>query len=188
MENSSWGLRFSIGDYAGKFGIRANLSVNFCFAPHALNARAGAQSRHFQHQSIAGNHGASKARFLDAGKQHELLITIFDFPQRQDRTALGERFNHQNAWHNRRPGKVTLKIFFVNADLLDADDALSWDEFDDPIDEQKRVAVREEFFYSFRVENGLRKIIFHLSFSISHLVVGTNIICLTGQWQMIDVK
>ena len=161
------GLRLSISDYAGKFGICAYLAVNFCFAAHAVNARAGSQRCDFQHQSIAGNHGPSKARFFYAGKEHELLIAILDFTQRQDRAALGECLNHQNTRHYRRAGKVTLKILFVDADLLDANHALAWDEFDDPIDEQKRIAVREEFFYSFRVENGLQgKIIFHFHLSL----------------------
>src|SRR5688572_3512837 len=155
MENSSWGLGCSIGDDAREFGIRANLSVDFCFTAHALNARAGPQRRHFQHQGIAGHHRATKARFLYAGKEHQLLIAIFDFTQRQDRAALRERFNYQNARHYRRARKVALKILFVDADLLDPDNARAGYEFDDSIDEQKRIAVREEFFYSFRVENGL---------------------------------
>src|SRR6185503_3787098 len=118
----------------------------------------------FQHQSIAGHHRASKARFFYAGKEHELLIAIFDFTERQNRAALGERFNYQNARHHRRARKVALKILFVDADLLDADDPRAGYEFDDPFDEQKRIAVREEFFYSFRVENGFHgKIIFHMS-------------------------
>jgi hypothetical protein len=37
--------------------------------------------------------------------------------------------------------------------LLDADDALSGDEFDDAVDEQEGIAVREEFLYGARVEN-----------------------------------
>jgi hypothetical protein len=41
---------------------------------------------------------------------------------------------------------VTLKILFVDADLLNADYARAGDEFDDPIYEQKRIPMREEFF------------------------------------------
>ena len=152
------GLRFSVRDNAGEFGIGTYLSVNFRFAAHTLNARASAQRRHFQHQSVAGNYGATKARFLDPSKEHQLLIAVFDFAQRQDCAALRQRFDHQHARHDRRAWKVALEIRFVNADLLDADYALARHKFDDAIDEQKRVTMREKFFYRFRIEDCLHRL------------------------------
>ena len=68
-----------------------------------------------------------------------------------------EGFDHQNARHYRRAGKVTLKIFFVDADLFDADDAFARHEFDDAIDEEERIAMRQKFLNAFSVENGFHE-------------------------------
>lgn len=144
-----WKLRFPVGNDAGKFRIGANLAFNFGFAAHALNTGTGAQGGHFKHQSVAGNYGAAKARFLYTGEEHQLLITIFYLSQREDRTALGHGLDHQHAGHDRGAGKMSLKIFFVDAYLLDADDALTRDEFDDSIYQEKGIPVREKFLNRF---------------------------------------
>src|SRR5205085_2800299 len=147
-------LRFAIRNDAREFSVGANLSVDLCFTAHALNARAGAQCSHFKHQRIARNNRPAETSFFDSGKQDQLLIAVLDLTKRENGAALSQGLNHQNAGHYRRAGKVTLEIFFVDADLFNADDAFARHEFDDAIDEEERIAMRQKFLNAFSVENG----------------------------------
>lgn len=142
-------LRFAIGDDAGEFGVSTKLAIDLGLAAHPLNARAGAQRLHFKHQRVAGNYRPSKAGFLNSGEEDELLIPIFDFAQREYRPALGHRFDHQDARHDRRAGEVSLKKRFVDADLFDADDPFARCEFDDTVNQQERITMRQKFLDSF---------------------------------------
>src|ERR1043166_569720 len=142
----SWRCCFALGDNTHQLSIGAKLAVNLGFAAHPLNARSESQSRNFENQSIARNDWPAKAGFLDARKEDQLFIPIRNFAQRQNRTALRECFDHAHTRHYRGAGKMALEKRFVGADLLDADDALKRGEFDDPIDEQKRIAMRQKFF------------------------------------------
>jgi hypothetical protein len=157
MESSCRKLRFAIRNDAREFSVGANLSVDFCFTAHALNARARAQRSHFKHQRVTGNNGAAKPSFFDSGEQDQLLIAVINLTQRENSAALSHRLNHQNAWHYRCTGEMTLKIFFVEADLFDADDSFAWHEFDDAIDEEERIAMRQKFLNAFSVENGFHE-------------------------------
>ena len=148
-----WKLRFSIGDDAGEFGISADLALDFGLGAHALNPRTGAQRRHFEHQGIAGNDGPAEPGLFDSREQDQLLITILDFAQSENGAALSHRLNHQNARHDRSTGKVALKIFFVDADLFDADDTLARNELDYAVDEEEGIAMRQKFLDAFSVEN-----------------------------------
>src|SRR5436190_16505696 len=114
----------TIGDDAHQFRVGTQLAVDFGFSAHALNAWTEAQGRYFQHQTVSGNHRAAETRLLDARKQHQLLIPIFNFAQRQNRTALGQRFDHQYPGHYRRAWEVSYEKRFVGADLFDTDDPL----------------------------------------------------------------
>jgi len=48
---------------------------------------------------------------------------------------------------------VALEKRLVDAYLLDAYDALERRQFNDPIDQQERIAMRQKFFDAFGVEN-----------------------------------
>src|SRR5947209_8551362 len=131
----SLGRVLSIGDYAHQFRISTELTVNSRFTAHTLNARAEAERRDFQHESVTGNDRPSKARFFDAREKHQLLIAVGDLAQGKDGAALRQRFDHQDARHHRGARKVALKKRFVDAYLLDADDPLERRQLDDPIDQ-----------------------------------------------------
>src|SRR6185503_2941752 len=94
-----------------------------------------------------------KTRFFDARKQDEFLIAILDLTQRQHSADLGQRFDNQHTGHHRRAGKVALKKILVDTHLLDADDSFAGDELYDSIDEEKRIAVRQELLNGLCVEN-----------------------------------
>ena len=54
----------------------------------------------------------------------DLVVVSGDLTQREDGPALRQGFDHQNAGHDRRPGKVSLNKLLVRADLFDTDDSL----------------------------------------------------------------
>jgi hypothetical protein len=118
-----------------------------------LNPGTEAQGGDFQYQSIPGNDRPPKTRFLDTGEEHEFLIAVCYFPQSQQRATLGQGLNHQDARHDRRTGKMPLEKRFVDADLFDTDDTLERSQFNDPIDQQKGIAMREKLLDGFGVEN-----------------------------------
>jgi hypothetical protein len=149
----SLGRVLSIGNDAHQFRITTELAVNPCFTAHALNARAEAERRDFQNESVTGNDRSPKARFLDAREKHQLLVAIGDLTQGKDGAALRQRFDHQHAGHHGGARKVALKKSLVDAYLLDADDPLERLEFDYPIDQEKRIAMRQKFLDAFGVEN-----------------------------------
>src|SRR6185503_7901489 len=94
-----------------------------------------------------------KTRFFDTRKQNEFLIAILDLTQRQHGANLGQRFDNQHTGHHRRAGKVALKERLVDTHLLDADDSFARNELYDSVNEEKRVAVRQELLNSQCVEN-----------------------------------
>src|SRR6185295_3503440 len=84
-------LRFgTIGDDAHQFGVGAKLAIDFGFAAHPLNAWTESEGCDFKDQAVSGNDRPAKARFSDAGKQHQFLIAIFNLTQSQDGAALGQ--------------------------------------------------------------------------------------------------
>jgi hypothetical protein len=149
----SLGRVLPIGDDAHQFRIRTELAVNFRFTAHTLNARAEAERRDFQNESVTRNDRSSKVRFFDAREKHQLLVTIGDLAQGKDGAALRQRFDHQHAGHHRGAREVALEKRLVDAYLLDADDTLERRQFDYPIDQQERITMRQKFLDAFGVEN-----------------------------------
>ena len=148
-------LLFPRGDDTHDLSVSRELTVDPGLTAHTLHARADAQSSYLEDQSVAGNDRSPKTRFFDAGKQDEFLIAILDLTQRQNGSDLGQRFNYQHPGHHRRAGKVALKKILVDTHLLDTDDSFAGDELYDSIDEEKRIAVRQELLNGLCVENCL---------------------------------
>src|SRR6185503_9592504 len=104
-------------------------------------------------ERITRHNWPAKARLFNSRKQHKLLISIFNFTQRQDGTDLGQRFNNQNSGHHGCARKVALKKWFIDAHLLNAHDALARHKFDDAIDKQEGKAMRKEFLYCLGIKD-----------------------------------
>src|SRR5437588_224814 len=100
---------WTISDDAHEFRVGTKLSVDLGFTAHALDARAEPQSCYLEHQTISRDDGPAKARLFNAGEEHELLIAIFDFSQRENRTALREGLDHEDPRHPGGAGKVSLE-------------------------------------------------------------------------------
>src|SRR6185369_7018294 len=124
--------------------VGGQLTLNLRLAVHALDARTDAQGSDLEHQGIARNDRATKTCFFDPGKQNQLLIAIFDLAQGQHRADLGQRFDNKHAGHHGRAGKVTLEEWLVDTDLFDSNDSFAGYKLDDAVDEEKRIAMRQE--------------------------------------------
>jgi hypothetical protein len=149
--NGSLGV--PICDDAHQLRIGAKLSVDLCFSAHSLYARAGPQRRHLQHEGVAGNYRFPEARLFDSSEEDELLIAVFNLAEREDCSTLGHRFDNQDSRHDRRARKMSLEKCLIDGHLFDADNPLTRGKFDNPVDQEKRITMRQEFLDRFRVEN-----------------------------------
>ncbi len=63
-----------------------------------------------------------------------------------DRTGgLGHRLNNQNTRHDRLTGKMAVEMRFVEGDILDPNGTVITDDVFNPVNQQKRIAVRQQF-------------------------------------------
>ena len=94
---------------------------------------------------IARNHGLAKARFVDAAEKKKFFVAFRNVAQKKHGGALRHRFDDQHARHHRRAGKMSLKKLLVRRHVFQSDDARPRIELEDPIDEQHRIAMRQQF-------------------------------------------
>ena len=133
----------SVRDNAHDVCVGSKLPIYFGLSAHPLDAGTYAHGSDLEDQCIAGNHRTAEPRFLDAGKQNQLLIAIFNFSQCQNGPYLSQRFHHQNSRHYRCSGKVALKKGLIDADLLNANDSFPRYELNNSIDQKKGIAMRQ---------------------------------------------
>src|SRR4030095_15112105 len=74
----------------------------------------------------------------------QLLVAVLDVVQQQDPAYLGHRLEDQDAGHDRAPRKLALEEGLVRGDVLQADGPLSLLDLQDAVDEEKRIAVRQD--------------------------------------------
>ena len=94
---------------------------------------------------IAGNDRTAETRFVDAAEEEELLFAIGHVAQAEDCRALSHGLDDQHARHDRVTREVSLEELFVRGDVLQTDDPLPVFDLDNAIDQQHRVAMRQEF-------------------------------------------
>src|SRR3954449_12014255 len=70
--------RLSFGDYAHNLGLGYNLSVDLCFAAHALNPRTYPERRYLEHKRIAGHYRTTEPRAVDSAEQGNPAVSVFD--------------------------------------------------------------------------------------------------------------
>jgi hypothetical protein len=85
--------------------------------------RAPRAHRHLEPQAVAWHHRQSELRVVHAPQERSGDRAVAARLRQQDRRNLRERFDHQDARHQRRARKVTLEEFFANRDVLVGDDS-----------------------------------------------------------------
>jgi hypothetical protein len=116
--------------------INTSDNVNF--------AQVAAQhvERGLGYQLIAGAHWLAETRFFNRGEVGQRAGRVAR-NQSEHSGHLRHRFENEHAGHDGMAGKVTLKMLFVGRHILHADAAMSRFQFDNAIDQQKRIAMRQ---------------------------------------------
>jgi len=70
-------------------------------------------------------------------------VTILDLGQKQCPASLGNGLDNQHTGHNRRTRKMAGEKWFIDAHILNGDDSFPTLKFDDPVNQQKRIAMRQ---------------------------------------------
>ena len=108
---------------------------------------------HLDTKLIAWHHGPPELRGIDRDQQHQLVIAIRNALENQHARRLRHGFHDQDAGHNRKLRKVPVEKRLVDGDILDADNPFRL-EFEDAIDKQERVAMRQDLPDLIDIQNG----------------------------------
>jgi hypothetical protein len=103
---------------------------------------------------VARHHGPPELHVIDLAEKNEFLFGLGDGIKKQYAARLGHAFDDQHAGHDPDRGKMTLKEFFVVADVLERDDRFPLLEREHPVDEEKRVAMGKKIQDVFDVIQG----------------------------------
>src|SRR5215212_7887554 len=144
-----------VGDDAHDVGLGGELTVDVRLAVHLLDAVADADGRHGDDERVAGDDGAAEAPVVDAAEEDELVVARLQLLKRVDGPDLRHRLQDEDAGHDGRAGEVALEEVLVDRHLLDPDDAHPLRQLDDAVNEQERVAVRQNLLDGAGVEKGV---------------------------------
>jgi hypothetical protein len=134
-------LAFARDHLAGERGFAGQLALDRGAAGDAPGARTERQHIHLDAQLVSRRDRPAEFGPLDAGENHQLFFPVGDLGQHDHPAGLGHRLHHQNAGHDGIAGEMALKERLVDGDIFDRHQPPGRLEFDDPVDEQKRVAV-----------------------------------------------
>ena len=131
-------------DLAHDGGVAYELTVDGDSAAHLYGSAAPVEDGDLDAELIAGGDGAAEAGVFDAGKDHELGVTVGDLIEEQSAACLSDGFDHEDAGHDGVVGEVALEVRLVDGDVLDGDDALPALDLDDTVDKEEGIAMRQE--------------------------------------------
>jgi hypothetical protein len=149
--------RGTIDDLASDGGFAGEFAVDGCAAFHFRGVGTPREDGDFDAQLVAGHDGLAELGALDAGEDHELLVSIGDLGKEKCSSGLSDGFDDEDAGHDRVTGKVSCEMRLVYGDVLDGDDALATIDLDDAVDEKERVAMRKNALDLENVENGFSR-------------------------------
>src|SRR6185312_209893 len=137
-----------IGKHRADFGFGHDLTVHLRFAFEAPDAAAVADLLDVIVKLIAGQHGLAKLGVVDAHEVDELGVIIFSDVRNAKRTGrLRQPLDDQHTGHHRKLREMALKEWLVDRDVLDADAAFVSIHVVHAIDEQERIAVRQQLHH-----------------------------------------
>ena len=110
-----------------------------------LPDRAPLAQRHdVEREHVARHDRLAELRLVDGHEVDDVRLRVEpDQVGGEQRPGLGERLDDEHARHHRMAREVAVEVGLVPADELAGDDAVRADLVD-PVDEQERVAVRED--------------------------------------------
>ena len=105
--------------------------------------RAQAVDGQLEVEHVAGTHDAAEAHAVDAGEERHAPAEV-RVREHAHRARLRERLDHQHAGHDRLAGKVPAQEPFVAAHREARTHTRARLQLDDLVDQQERVAVRDD--------------------------------------------
>src|SRR4029079_12404172 len=150
-EWSSWLCADRLGPFIARTerkrhrALDDDAAVDACDAPEHAHAAAQPADHGFDHDLIAGVHGAAVSYPLDS---HEVdqFFAVLRLCQNHDRANLRHGFGQDRWRKHRRSARLVREIPLVQRDVLDADNPFVGIELGDAIDEQKWIAMRKNPF------------------------------------------
>ena len=139
--------------YREDLGLGRYLAIYRRDAAHFLYLAPDPESRDLEPERVAGNDRASESGIIDAREKRYLVSAILKFAQGEYRSDLSKRLYLQHARHHGHTRKMALKKIFVRCHLFDADDPHTGLELDYAVDQQKRIAMRQNLLNRNRIEN-----------------------------------
>jgi hypothetical protein len=115
------------------------------------------RNRDFHAQLVSGTDRLAKLRALDAGEDHHFFAAILNFGEEESATRLCDGLDDENSRHDRKAGKVSHEKRFVDGDVLDGDYPLAALQFEDAINQQQGITVRQNFENVVDVVRDLRR-------------------------------
>ena len=143
MRRASWR---AVGEGAHHDGLAGDLAFDGGDAAHLDCVGAPVEHGDFDAELVAGHDGAAEAGGVDAGEDRQLGGALFGgvFGEQERRAGLRDGFDHENGGHNGEIGEVAGEERLVDGDVLERDDAGFALHFDDAVDEEKWIAVRQD--------------------------------------------
>ncbi len=138
-------FRHAIQQTAGDHRLTGQLAVDVGFALQAARRAAVGEHIHLDAKLIAGRDRAAEARPLDAGEDQQLVVAIGNFGKQQHRAGLRHRLDDQHSRHNGIAGKMAVKKWLVDRNVLNGDNSLGARDMKDAVDQQHRIAMRQKF-------------------------------------------
>jgi biotin-[acetyl-CoA-carboxylase] ligase BirA-like protein len=90
---------------------------------------------------------------VDPGEERELALVLL-IREHRNRPRLRHRLDDQDPGHDRPAGKVTREVPLVRPHLFTGNHLLPWAQVDDLVEEQERVAVRQDRLELLATEGG----------------------------------
>src|SRR5437667_8356475 len=127
----------------GKLRLRHQHSIHQSLPSHAVIIPAMLEDCNLQPQLIPGNHGLPKTAVVDAREIDKFGSALFVVMEEKNDTYLGQRFDQQDAGHDRGTRKVALKEGLIYGHVLDAHHSLGTIGLDDSVYQEKGIPVRQ---------------------------------------------
>src|SRR5581483_1287027 len=138
-----------IQDHGADLGLGHHLTVHFRLAVEAPRTSAAAQLLHMIVQLVARQHRLAELGAVYPHEIHELgFVGDVEVADAQGARRLSQPLDDQNARHDRELGEVPLEERLVDGDALDADGADVGVHLDDLVDQQERIAMRQQLHHA----------------------------------------
>src|SRR5271166_1707725 len=146
-------LRRAIEQPAGDNRFTCELLADISLSLHAARSPAPDQHVHLNAKLVARSDWPAETRALDAGEQQQLFLSVWKLGQQQNAARLRHGLNHQYTWHDGVVGEMSRKEWLVDGNVLDRHNTLGARDMGDTVDQQERIAMRQNPHYFFNVES-----------------------------------